>query len=136
MRDLPPRSDFENVFGPAGRDVERGQSRHKRFARWELGYVQEANERLWALLPRQYQDAMRVVSGELATVSRENTRQVREHTEDILALTLQAGAAHFQRQAHHAAASPRDRHARLEWLWELQACQEMLMTALESLAYK
>ena len=134
MRDLPPRSDFENVFGPAGRDVEQRQSRQKRFVRWELGYVEEANERLWGLLPKQYQDAMRAVRGELATVSRENTRQVREHTEDILTLTLQAASAHFQRQTHHAAASPGDRHARLAWLWELQACQAMLMTALESLA--
>jgi hypothetical protein len=104
---------------------------------WEYESVQSANATIHALLPKQSQDALRAVYGELAAVvPRPSPAQLRECTEDILSLTLQDCSAHFQRQTHHASASPADRCARLEWLSQMQACQATLATALESLAYK
>jgi len=32
----PSQSDFENLFGPAGREVKQDESRHKRHQRWHL----------------------------------------------------------------------------------------------------
>ncbi len=104
---------------------------------WEYEYVQSVNAKIHALLPKQSQDALRAVYGELAAVVPQHSpAQLRECAEDILSLTLQACSAHFQRQAHHPSASPADRCALLDWLSQMQACQATLATALESLAYK